>query len=192
MLTLNHSTRAFENLRTQAMKSREEIEDLNRQVDALRSNAMSADRELAQAKALLMAAEKGGIAAIDELKSTDKMISKSLKAELDSLRGNYNFVVSECEAQKSQLIEALLAKEKLRKEVEDGKESPVAMITDSAHASVSETIKKSGEKIEKLRERLKERKQVSYGRFTHRGTLPTKFARFFLHSILRCVASHSE
>lgn len=122
---------------------------------------MDTDRELISAKANLSAAEKGGIEAINELKSTDKLISESLKAELDRLREDYSFVVSERDAQKSQLIEALLAKDRLRKEVEDAKELQENSTSGPADADMSEAMKKSSEKIEKLRTRLKERKQVS-------------------------------
>lgn len=69
--------------------------------------------------------------------------------------------MGERDAQKSQLIEALLAKEKLRKEIEEGKELHDASATDPADTDASQAAKKSGEKIEKLRARLKERKQVS-------------------------------
>lgn len=123
-------------------------------------------RELTGAKAKLSAAEKGGIEAIDELKSTDKLISESLKSELDRLREEYSFVVNERDAQKSQLIDALLAKDRFRKEAEDTKEELQESITAGpADSDISEAVKKSGEKIEKLRSRLKERKQVSHSLF---------------------------
>ncbi|KAJ6441712.1 glutathione S-transferase [Purpureocillium lavendulum] len=129
--------------------------------DAASEGVADMERELIGAKAQVSAAEKGGSAAIDELKSTDKLISESLKAELDRLREEFSLVVSERDAQKSQLIEALLAKDKLRKEIEEGKElhDTSAGPPEPADEDASEAVKKSGEKIEKLRARLKERKQ---------------------------------
>lgn len=148
-------------MQTQLVGSQEELDAIKKQAAELQSKVSDTNRELIAAKAKLSAAEKGGAEAIDELKSTDKLISESLKAELDRLREEYNFVVSERDAQKSQLIDALLAKERLRKEVEDTKELQESSMAGSADADMSETMRKSSEKIEKLRTRLKERKLVS-------------------------------
>lgn len=113
------------------------------------------------AKGELSAVHKDGVAALDELKSTDKLISESLKGELDRLREELDFVTGEREAQKSQLIEALLAKDKLRKETEELKELQDTAALSTADQDSSEAAKKAAEKIEKLRDRLIERKQVS-------------------------------
>ncbi|KAG8417804.1 hypothetical protein J3458_005270 [Metarhizium acridum] len=154
----NEGSEAFINLRTQLVGSQEELDAIKRRAAELQSKVSDTNRELIAAKAKLLAAEKGGTEAIDELKSTDKLISESLKAELDRLREEYNFVVSERDAQKSQLIDALLAKDRLRKEVEETKELQESSMAGSADADMSETMRKSSEKIEKLRTRLKERK----------------------------------
>lgn len=164
MLTCCHnSSQAFINLRTQLVQSQSSLEETVKRSTDLQTRVADMERELISARAQASAAQKGGTAAIDELKSTDKLISESLKAELDRLRDEFSFVVSERDAQKSQLIEALLAKDKLRKEIEEGKElhDTSAVPTETADADMSEAAKKSGEKIEKLRARLKERKQVS-------------------------------
>ncbi|POR35013.1 Uncharacterized protein TPAR_04801 [Tolypocladium paradoxum] len=161
-LTSNSSgegSQAFINLRTQLVQSQADLEDVTKRSTDLQTKVADMDREIIGARAQLSAAEKGGIEAIDELKSTDKLISESLKAELDRLREDYSFAVSERDAQKSQLIEALLAKDKLRKEIEEGKELQDTAAAGPADADASDTAKKSGEKIEKLRARLKERKQ---------------------------------
>lgn len=143
------------------MQSQADLEDVTKRSTDLQTKVADMDREIIGARAQLSAAEKGGIDAIDELKSTDKLISESLKAELDRLREDYRFAVNERDAQKSQLIEALLAKDKLRKDIEEGRELQDAAVGGPADADASDAAKKSGEKIEKLRARLKERKQVS-------------------------------
>lgn len=152
--------KAFVDLQSQLVHSQEDLEETKKRYQELQSKVMDTDRELMSAKAKLLVSEKGGIEAIDELTSTDKLISESLKAELERLRENYNFVVSERDAQKTQLIEALLAKDKLRKDVENAKELQENSTSGPADLNVSEAIRKSTEKIEKLRARLKERKQV--------------------------------
>ncbi|TWU78951.1 hypothetical protein ED733_008081 [Metarhizium rileyi] len=149
---------AFINMRSQLAESQEELHATKRRGMELEAKISDLDRELIAAKATLSATEKGGVEAIDELKSTDKLISESLKAELDRLREEYSFVVSERDAQKSQLIEALLAKDKLRKEIEDARELQENSMAGLADADMCEAMKKSSEKIEKLRSRLKERK----------------------------------
>ncbi|QPH09862.1 hypothetical protein C2857_000912 [Epichloe festucae Fl1] len=157
--SISEDSKAFVDLRSQLIRSQEGLDETRKRADDLQTKVMDTHRELTSAKANLSAAKKGGIEAINELKSTDKLISESLKAELDRLREDYSFVVSERDAQKSQLIEALLAKDRLRKEVEDAKELQENSTSGPADADMSEAMKKSSEKIEKLRTRLKERKQ---------------------------------
>ena len=167
------SSQPFIKLRSQLVQSQASLEEWRKRSTDLETQAVDMDRELISARAQASAAEKGGIEAINELKSTDKLISESLKAELDRLREEYSFVVSERDAQKSQLIEALLAKDKLRKEIEEGRElhetaaaaaagvtATATSNTGPADAGTPEAVKRSGEKIEKLRARLKERKHV--------------------------------
>ncbi|KAF4591528.1 microtubule binding protein HOOK3 [Ophiocordyceps camponoti-floridani] len=145
-------------LRSQLLQAQSELEGVNKRYRELQSKTADIERELTSAKGQLSAAEKGGIDAIQELKSTDVLISESLKKELERLREEYRLVVGERDAQKSQLIEALLAKDKFRKEAEEAKELYDAS---AAGASVAETSEapKLVKKIEKLRARLKERKQ---------------------------------
>lgn len=158
---MDYRSQAFINLRAQFVGSQQELDVTQKRANDLQFKVSDTDRELVAVKANLSATEKGGIEAINELKSTDKLISESLKAELDRLREDYNFVVSERDAQKTQLIDALLAKDKLRKEIEEAKELQEGSTAGPVDADMSEAMRKSTEKIEKLRTRLKERKLVS-------------------------------
>ncbi|RDA92276.1 hypothetical protein CP533_5758 [Ophiocordyceps camponoti-saundersi (nom. inval.)] len=146
-------------MRSQLLQMQSELAGASKRHRELQSKTADVERDLMSAKGQLSAVEKGGIDAIQELKSTDSLISESLKDELERLREEYRLVVGERDAQKSQLIEALLAKDKFRKELEEGKELHDATAAGSSGADTSEAAKKSGEKIEKLRARLKERKQ---------------------------------
>lgn len=127
------------------------------------SNSTIADLrlELTNARAQQVAATEGGKEAIDKLQSTDTLVARALKRELDQLRENLNYSIYEREAQKSQLIDALLAKDKLRKEIEDSKCSQDENASRSINTDTSEVARKSENMVEKLRARLRERKQVS-------------------------------
>ncbi len=156
-----NSSKAFITLRTELGQIQREYEQLKKSSKELQMKLADTERELLGTKSQLSASQKEGISALDELKSTDKLISESLKAELDRLREELTFVTGEREAQKSQLIEALLAKDRIRKEAEEVKELQETAALSSANQDSSEAAKKAAEKIEKLRERLIERKQVS-------------------------------
>lgn len=82
--------------------------------------------------------------------------------------------MKEREAQKSQLIEALLAKEKLRKDAEENREIQDSTAHASSDADATDAMKKATDKIEKLRARLKERQQVSTNMFPWKN-------RYFAH-----------
>ncbi|KAM4059292.1 HOOK protein [Hirsutella rhossiliensis] len=155
----SESSQAFIKMRRQLVQAQSGLEEAAKRSTDLQTKAADMDRELISVKGQLSAARKDGIEAFNELKGTDSLVSESLKAELDRLREDCSLVVGERDAQKSQLIEALLAKEKFRKEIEEGKELHDTSATEPIDADASEAAKKSGEKIEKLRARLKERKQ---------------------------------
>ena len=156
-----YRSQAFANLRTELAQTTADLEQLKKKERELQAQNSDKDRELLESKTQLSAVEKGSVDALDELKSTDKLISESLKSELDWLRDEHSFLLKERDAQKSQLIEALLAKDKLRKDAEDNKDLQEAATTASTDADAAEAAKKAADKIEKLRARLKERQQVS-------------------------------
>lgn len=155
------NSKAFISLRTEHTQTQTELEQLKKRAADLQAKLADKERDLMGAKTELSAVEKDGLTALDELKSTDKLISESLKAELDRLREELAFVSNEREAQKTQLIDALLAKDKLRKDAEEAKELQDTAALSTANQDSSEAAKKAAEKIEKLRDRLIERKQVS-------------------------------
>ncbi|KAJ3498592.1 hypothetical protein NLG97_g1008 [Lecanicillium saksenae] len=154
-----YSSKAFINLRSEHTQTQHELEQLKKRTADLQSKLADKERDLMGAKTELSAVQKDGISALDELKSTDKLISESLKAELDRLREELSFVSNERESQKTQLIDALLAKDKFRKDAEEVKELQETAALSTANQDSSEAAKKAAEKIEKLRDRLIERKQ---------------------------------
>ena len=151
-------TQAFANLRTENIQKTDELEKARKRIVELENQNSDQARELLALNTELSAVEKDSVEALDQLKRTDGLIAESLQAELGRLRDKHNILIRERDAQKSQLIEALLAKDKLRKYAEDGKDLQDAISKDP---DVSEAVKKEGEKIEKLRARLLERNDVS-------------------------------
>ncbi|KAH8694827.1 hypothetical protein BGZ61DRAFT_452611 [Ilyonectria robusta] len=154
----NEGTQAFVNLRTQCMQSNFELEQCRKQVKDLEAQVADQGRELLDARTQLSALGKDSIEALNELKNTDRLIRESLKAELDRVRQELGYSGAERDARETQLVEALLEKDKLRKAVEESKELQDATPSD---ADNSEAGKKNAEKVEKLRARLIEiRKQL--------------------------------
>ncbi|KAF1738644.1 hypothetical protein CRV24_000570 [Beauveria bassiana] len=153
------SSKAFIELRSEHTRTQNELQQLKKRTADLQVKLADKDRDLMGAKTELSAVQKDGISALDQLKSTDKLISESLKAELDRLREELAFVSNERESQKTQLIDALLAKDKFRKDAEEAKELQETAALSTANQDSSGAAKKAAEKIEKLRNRLIERKQ---------------------------------
>lgn len=172
--TTDESSQTFIRVRSELTKTQQEYEKLKAKAAELQSKLTDKDRELMSAKTELSAVEKDGITALNELKSTDMLISESLKAELDRVREETKVATTEREAQKTQLIEALLAKDKLRKDMEELKEIQETAAITAATQDASEATKKANEKIEKLRDRLIERKQVREEQNLARGYVSAK------------------
>lgn len=147
---------AFSELRNDNIRLTSELEKERKRVEELEAQNGDQTRELLLVKTDLAAVEKDSIEALEEIKNTDGLVAESLTSEMERLRDQLNIKRNENDAQKSQLIEALLAKDKLRKDAEDGKEIHEAIAKDP---EASEAAKKEGEKIEKLRARLQERNE---------------------------------
>ena len=118
---------------------------------------------------IVKAVSKGSLDALDELKSTDQLISASLKHELEALRKQHKALQVDFDQQKSQLIDALVSKDKLRKDMDEAVREPPIQSPTTAEpggavldkAVVDEIVQKSNEKIGKLRGRVKQQVDVS-------------------------------
>ncbi|KAL7942267.1 hypothetical protein V8C42DRAFT_331841 [Trichoderma barbatum] len=152
----DEGTEAFIKLRQELTRLELEFEQARKLTNSLETQLSDKTRELLALQTDFSAVQKDSIAALYELKNTDKLISTSLTAELERQREESSFIMNERDALKSQLIEALLANDKLRKESDDGKEDGTVSSTDG---DGSEAAKKAAEKVEKLRERLIQRNQ---------------------------------
>ncbi|CAK7214947.1 hypothetical protein SEUCBS140593_002362 [Sporothrix eucalyptigena] len=123
-------------------------------------------REMLRLRADLGAVGKGDADALEELKSTDTLISESLKKELESLRTDFRTLQMDNEQQQKHLIEALVSKEELRKTMGTGTAATVddstkdaSAPTDPAPGDSDDLLKKANEKNEKLRTAMKQLKK---------------------------------
>ncbi|PKS13096.1 hypothetical protein jhhlp_000437 [Lomentospora prolificans] len=155
-----YRTRAFNELRTQLLQANTDLKREAQRAAELQAQLSDHERDLLMARTELSAVSKDGTEALEELKSTDTLVSASLREELDALRARVKALEADNELNKSQLLDAYVAKDKLHKENEELKsgQAPVDAknINDEA---IAEEVNKSTEKIQKLRERLKERQE---------------------------------
>lgn len=158
LTSVYYRTTAFQNIRQHNVKIESELEAARKRIAELENQNADQARELLIVKTDLSAVDKDAVDALNELKSTDNLVAESLQSELDRLRAKHTAVIEERDIHKSQLVEALLAKDSLSKAAaQEGKIIPDSLAQDP---DVVEGRKNQSEKIEKLRERLKERNEV--------------------------------
>ncbi|RSL65472.1 hypothetical protein CEP52_004746 [Fusarium oligoseptatum] len=150
----DEGTKAFINLRQDLMQTQFELEQAKKREKDLTAQLADQGRDLLSARAELSALGHEGADALKELKTADVVIISSLKSELDHAREELSYCVAERDAQQTQLVQALLDKDKLRKAVEEG-----GLLQDSntGEGDVPDGDKKS-ELIAKLRTRLLEKR----------------------------------
>lgn len=100
--------------------------------------------------------------ALERLKQSDQLIAGSLRSELEALRNKYSSLEIENNMHKSQLLEALVSKEKLskEKELETSSAADVAAPPGVDQAALDDALKNYRSKAEKLRDRVKLQKEV--------------------------------
>ncbi|RSL75272.1 hypothetical protein CEP51_011020, partial [Fusarium floridanum] len=150
----DEGTKAFINLRQDLMQTQFELEQAKKREKDLTAQLADQGRDLLSARAELSALGHEGADALKELKTADVVIISSLKSELDHAQEELSYCVAERDAQQTQLVQALLDKDKLRKAVEEG-----GLLQDSntGEGDVPDGDKKS-ELIAKLRTRLLEKR----------------------------------
>ncbi|KAM0512158.1 hypothetical protein ACHAPE_009088 [Trichoderma viride] len=148
---------AFIKLRQELTRLELEFEQARKLINSLETQLGDKNRELLSTQTDLSAVQKDSIEALNELKNTDQLISTSLTSELERQREETSFITNERDALKSQLVDTLLANDKLRKESDENKDLNEAV--SPTEADGSEAAKKATEKVEKLRARLIQRNQ---------------------------------
>ncbi|CAN8103499.1 unnamed protein product [Discula destructiva] len=168
---------AFNNLRTSQHKAQQELSELENKYRKLEESVQDKDRENLAMKtdcALLEdscyhfagidddaysdqftvdAIGVDRLDALEQLKQSDQLISSSLRSELEALRSKYDSLEIENNLHKSQLLEALVAKEKLSKD-KDSESTPVDPV-------LAEAMQGQKSKMEKMREHLVKFREVT-------------------------------
>ncbi|KAK2063027.1 hypothetical protein LY76DRAFT_642801 [Colletotrichum caudatum] len=139
------------NLRIQIAQKTQELESEKRRLKGVQAQLADKDRELLSARTDLSAVAKDSAEALEELKSTDQLISASIREELEAARQQLKNQATDLEQQRTSLINALLEKDKLRKDLDEAREAR------QDGAEPTEVVQKLQDKVEKLRVRLKER-----------------------------------
>jgi protein HOOK3 len=159
---------ALMSLRKSFQDASSELSQQKLRATELENQLADRNREVMGLKTDLSAVSKGSREALEDLKSTDKLISASLQKELEALRNDNKKLQVDLDQQKTQLVDALLSKDKLRKDMDEAvREQPPIQspTTDSGstvdQAVVDELVQKSNEKIGKLRGRVKQQVDVS-------------------------------
>jgi protein HOOK3 len=173
---------AFSNLRQQYSEASKELAELKIQNRKLEEVAKDKDRDMLAMKtdcalledsrysldyetdddiSVVDAVGQDRLDGLERLKQSDQLIAASLRTELEALRTRYNNLEIENNMHKSQLLDALVAKEKLSKERElEGNTSGVAP-EGVDQAVYDERLKEYRTKSEKLRDRVILQKEVS-------------------------------
>ncbi|KAK1597663.1 uncharacterized protein LY79DRAFT_352555 [Colletotrichum navitas] len=158
------------NLRIQIAQKTQELESEKRRLKEVRAQLADKDRELLSARTDLSAVAKDSVEALEELKSTDQLISASIREELEATRQQLKNLTTDLEEQRTSFINALLEKDKLRKDLDEAREAR------QDGAEPVEVVQKLQDKVEKLRARLKERTSVSKPRKSFTSEKPEVLA----------------
>jgi protein HOOK3 len=178
---------AFINMRRDLLDATRDLEQARKRMQELDRDAADRERELLRFKTDCMLRDyldedqfslceglsaNTGITAVDAigeeqtaalaaLKSSDELISDSLKTELEATRKQLAQKVFELDQMKEQLMGALVSKDKIQRRLDDavaegGEQSPAAQEEAQAKGR-----KEDAEKIEKLKTALRQKMEVS-------------------------------
>ncbi|KAK3943568.1 protein hook [Diplogelasinospora grovesii] len=151
---------AFINMRKDLIEATTELEKHRKKVQQLEAEAADRERELLAARTDLTAIGEESNSALAVLKSADDLISSSLKIELDATRRQLNLKILEVEQMKEQLMDALVSKDKIRKQLDEvvaggtGQLTPAPSVT-PASDTPTKPRRDDAEKSEKLKAALR-------------------------------------
>ncbi|KAH6851029.1 hypothetical protein B0I37DRAFT_373030 [Chaetomium sp. MPI-CAGE-AT-0009] len=152
---------AFINIRQNLLDATRDLEIVRKQTQELERAAADRERELLRLKTDLDAIGEEQIAALATLKSSDELISESLRTELEATRKQLAQRVFEFDQMKDQFMGVLVSKDKVQKRLDDALASSAAAdqppATQEEPAAQTKSRKEDAEKIEKLKTALKQK-----------------------------------
>lgn len=179
---------AFINMRRDLIDATRELDRLRKRAQDLEREAADRERELLQVKTdctLLTAFSETGIVfedmqqladyvstvgaigqeqavALAALKSSDELISESLRTELDATRKQLTQKAFESDQMKEQLMDALVSKDKIQKKLDEALAAATAPAANGQQEDAPKGKKEDAEKIEKLKTVLRQKMEVSH------------------------------
>ncbi|KAH6640678.1 hypothetical protein F5144DRAFT_106342 [Chaetomium tenue] len=149
---------AFVNIRRNLLDTTRDLEIVRKRAQELEREAADRGRELLRLKTDLDAIGEEQTTALATLKSSDELISESLRTELEATRKQLAQRDFEHEQMKDQLMGALLSKDKVQKRLDDALASADQPTTSQEESAVqAKGRKEDAEKIEKLKTALKQK-----------------------------------
>ncbi|KAK4178690.1 hypothetical protein QBC36DRAFT_344386 [Triangularia setosa] len=148
---------AFVNMRQQLLETTKECETARKRIQELEQLANDREREIIQVKAELEAVGQEQSEALELLKSSDELISASLRTELEATRKQLKHKVFELEQMKDQLMGVLVSKDKTQKRLDDALAAAAPNGQQQADEAPAKSKKEDAEKIEKLKTALKQK-----------------------------------
>ncbi|SPQ27705.1 2abc8d43-7c5f-4e37-bf70-584a837a8689 [Thermothielavioides terrestris] len=149
---------AFVNMRRDLLAATRELEKLRKRAQELERDGADRERELLRLKTELDAIGQEQTAALAALKSSDELISESLRTELEATRRQLTQRTFELDQMKEQLMGALVSKDKIQKKLDDALTSAAAGREEAQQQQQQQPAKgkkEDAEKIEKLKTALR-------------------------------------
>ncbi|AEO71314.1 uncharacterized protein THITE_2123522 [Thermothielavioides terrestris NRRL 8126] len=146
---------AFVNMRRDLLAATRELEKLRKRAQELERDGADRERELLRLKTELDAIGQEQTAALAALKSSDELISESLRTELEATRRQLTQRTFELDQMKEQLMGALVSKDKIQKKLDDALTSAAAGREEAQQQQPAKGKKEDAEKIEKLKTALR-------------------------------------
>ncbi|KAL2265348.1 hypothetical protein VTJ83DRAFT_6448 [Remersonia thermophila] len=149
------SDAAFVKMRTDLLAATKDVDALRKRIQELERDVADRERELIRLRTDLDAISQEQTAALATLKSSDELISESLRTELEATRKQLGQKVFELDEMKEQLMSALVSKEKIQRKLEDALgQQPGA---GAPEETPTKSRKEDAEKIEKLKAALRQK-----------------------------------
>ncbi|VBB77157.1 Putative protein of unknown function [Podospora comata] len=140
------------------LETTKECEAARKRIVELEQLTNDREREIIQVKAELEAVGQEQSEALEVLKSSDELISASLRTELEATRKQLKHKVFELEQMKDQLMGVLVSKDKTQKRLDDALAAAAPNGQQQAdEATPAKSKKEDAEKIEKLKTALKQK-----------------------------------